>query len=97
MPIITGLQPPDDVFVASGAALTVSIAATDREGDAIQYQILLDGAPLAAWGATSSVSWTPTLAQLGMHTLKFSVRDDFGGSRTDENDIYVARPPIAHP
>ena len=76
---------------------TLQATAKDQEGDPIQHRFLLDGAPLADWGASTSQPWTPLVIQTGLHTLTFQVRDAFGGVNGKEAEVFVVRPPIEPP
>jgi hypothetical protein len=97
IPSIQAVQPADASKVYAGMSLTIQITASDAEGDPIEYQVLIDGAPLAAWGSASTQPWTPGLGQLGVRTVTAAVRDAFGGSRTQDVAVFVVRPPIEHP
>ncbi len=97
MPTIQTTTPPDGTKLYAAAAKSLQLTATDAEGDAIEYQLLVDGVALGPWSTSATQSWTPTLSQLGLHTLTFSARDAYGGARTKDSEIYVVRQPIAHP
>lgn len=94
IPTITAVQPPDGTTLYGETASPLEITATDREDDPLQYQVLLDGAVLSDWDAPATRSWTPRLGQIGLHTLRLMVRDDYGGSNAKECDVFVVRPPV---
>ncbi len=97
IPTIQAVQPPDGAKLYPGAATTIQVSATDQEGDPIQYQILVDGALLADWSAGPTQPWTPGANSVGLHTITVTVRDDYGGSHTQDAQVYVLRRPIEHP
>jgi len=97
IPTIQTVTPPDDTKLYAGAARSFQLIANDVEGDAIEYQILVNGVALGPWSASATQSWTPTLSQLGLHTVTFSARDAYGGARTKDVEVYVIRQPISHP
>lgn len=94
IPAITSVQPADGGKPYAGDALTISVNATDQENDPIECQVLLDGQVLAGWGAAASATWTPTIAQRGLHTIELQARDSFGGSASRQTQVYVVRKPI---
>ncbi|MDA8792707.1 putative Ig domain-containing protein, partial [Bacteriovoracaceae bacterium] len=61
----------------------------DADGDLLTYSI--DQAPTGFTinSVTGYMSWTPTSAQIGNHTIIISVDDGFGGSDIEEFDILV--------
>jgi hypothetical protein len=97
IPTIQAVQPPDAAKVYAGASTAIQVSATDGESDPIEYQVLIDGAPLGAWASAATQPWTPGLGQLGLRTVTAAVRDAFGGSRTQDVEVFVVRPPIEHP
>ncbi len=94
IPTITTLNPPIGTTPYVGTSLTLSATATDQQSDPIEYQFLLSGALLRDWGAASSVSWTPSLAQLGRQSLEVHVRDAFGGENSQSLRVFVIRQPV---
>ncbi len=97
IPTIQTAQPLDGTKLYAGAATSIQLSATDLENDPIQYQIVLDGAPLWDWGSNASQAWTPGSALIGLHTVTIGVRDAFGGSNTQSAEVFIVRPPINHP
>jgi hypothetical protein len=70
-----------------GALLTVEVAASDADGDAIASLIasgLPAGATFTSDAAQTSgtLSWTPSAAQAGSHTVTFTASNALSGSRT---------------
>jgi len=97
IPTITTVQPPDGTKPYAGTTVTVQITATDAENDPLQYQVLLDGTIVMDWTSTNSYSWSPTLNNLGLHTLEARARDGFGGFASQPVDVYVVRQPVSPP
>ena len=91
IPTITGLQPPDGTKRPAGTTITITISATDKEADPVEFQILNNGAILVDWTSSSSNLWTPTEADRGVHALEVRVRDGYGGYASQQVQVYVAR------
>ena len=91
IPTITSFQPPDGTKRPAGTTITITISATDKEADPVEFQILNNGAILVDWTSSSSNPWTPTEANRGVHALEVRVRDGFGGYASQQVEVYVAR------
>lgn len=80
--------------VAEGSNLSVSITATDADGDSLTYATK-DKLPEGAFFNTSSAafSWTPDYTQAGIYTLTFYVSD---GSDSDSEEITITVNNTAH-
>ncbi len=97
LPRLDQIMPVDGTLVYADHPLTLDMSATDQEGDALEYHVSLDGAPLIPWSATSTHSWVPSMDQHGLHTLSFQVRDAYGGARSQDAEIIILHPPILPP
>ena len=97
IPSIQTVQPPDGSLLYAGTTTTFQATAQDQEGDPIRYRFLLDGALLADWASSAAQSWTPLVAQTGLHTLTTHVRDDYGGVNAKAVEVFVIRRPVDHP
>lgn len=97
IPLIASVDPPDRGKRYVETATTIRASAEDHEGDAVTYQILLDGAMLREWAPEPSVAWTPSEAQAGMHPVEVRARDDFGGVASKSVRVLILRRPIEHP
>ena len=64
--------------VAEGSVLTIELAATDQDQDALTYQV--ENLPSGASLRGSTFTWTPTDGQAGAYQVTFSVADGQGGS-----------------
>lgn len=94
IPTITPLVPAPSTKLYESVSQSILATATDAESDPIEYQFLLNGTILQDWGATSSASWTPSLAQLGRQVVEVKVRDGFGGESIQQSRVYVIRKPV---
>ncbi|MFN0057738.1 MAG: putative Ig domain-containing protein [Planctomycetota bacterium] len=75
-------SPPTSVAI--GAPYSYTPIATDLDGDAVSF--VLSAAPLgmAMDALTHVVTWLPSAADLGNHTVAIRASDLFGGSATQE-------------
>ena len=64
-----------------------SLTATDPEGDSLTFKLLSSPSGMTLTG--NLLSWTPTSAQLGTHTVELSVQDSFGGITSQTFQIVV--------
>ena len=98
VPTIQAAQPSNTAKLYVDTAATVQATSVQNlENDPLEYQFLLDGTVLAAWGAGTSYLWTPQATHAGPYTLTIDVRDDYGGSSTLDTRVFVVPPPIQHP
>ena len=97
IPTISAISLADRTKAYAGSATSMQITASDAQNDPIEYRLLLDGQPLAAWSASNTQTWTPATADIGPHTLAAEARDAYGGSNTTSVSVYVVRPPVQHP
>jgi uncharacterized Zn-binding protein involved in type VI secretion len=97
IPTIAAASPADASKLSAGSAASILLTATDNVRDPISYQVLLDGAILADWSASSSASWSPTDAQIGLHVLELRSRDAYGGFAARLSEVLVVRKPVSHP
>ena len=67
--------------------LTIILAGTDADGDALTYSV--EGEPTGASLAEQTFSWTPSSAQVGTYELTFTVEDGRGGSDSQNVAINV--------
>ncbi|MCH8295315.1 putative Ig domain-containing protein, partial [Candidatus Poribacteria bacterium] len=85
---IGGKSPSESHSVEAGSQISLIVQASDPEGDTITYSAssLPTGATFDA--STRTFSWTPTAAQIGAHTVSFTVSAS-GGSDTESPTINV--------
>jgi alpha-tubulin suppressor-like RCC1 family protein len=74
--------------VVVGSSLELAISADDPDGDPVAYQWTIDG---TAAGSGSSLTFTPTLAQVGDHAVEVTASDGTvgGGSTRRAWDVVV--------
>ena len=60
-----------------GSALTIILAGSDADGDALTYSV--EGEPTGASLAEQTFSWTPSHSQSGEYEVTFTVEDGRGG------------------
>ncbi|MCB9899072.1 MAG: hypothetical protein H6825_13785 [Planctomycetes bacterium] len=79
-PLVSRVSP---VTVATGRAFALPVRAVDPDGDPLTVTIDADATPLAlgaSFDADAAIlNWTPTLAAVGRHSVRFTVSD---GQRT---------------
>lgn len=97
IPTITAVQPADGSRLYIAAPVTISVQAIDKERNPIEQQLWLDGQLLMDWALGASSAWTPMQAQQGVHAIEARARDGFGGSASQEVEVYVLRKPISPP
>lgn len=95
IPVVQTVSPTNGSLIEENSLVSIIISASDAEGDPIEYQVLLDGAPLANWGPTNTHSWTPTTR--GSYILELGARDAFGGFNASQSEVMVIRTPVEHP
>jgi len=67
------LAPVGNRQITAGATLTMTISATDVDGDALTYSA--SGLPTGATFSGDTLTWTPTETQVGNHQVAFTVTD----------------------
>ncbi|MEW6753921.1 MAG: choice-of-anchor D domain-containing protein [Candidatus Latescibacterota bacterium] len=93
-------QPPalaaiDTQRVAEGELLSLTLSATDPDGEVVSYAVA--GNPAGSSLSGTSFAWTPAYAQADTYAVIFSVADDKGGTDSMVVTIVVAdtnRPPV---
>ncbi len=79
-----------DTAVTAGDLLTLTISATDPDGNDLSYSIAAgsqDGMNLDA--ATGKFTWTPTDAQTGSFNVTFRVTDNGNPAKSDQETITI--------
>ncbi|MHC4517824.1 MAG: putative Ig domain-containing protein [Planctomycetota bacterium] len=67
------LAPIGSQQITAGATLTLTISATDADGDSLTYSA--SGLPGGATFSGNTMTWTPSEAQAGSHQVAFTVTD----------------------
>jgi len=76
----------DPDLVPFGGVATVTVLATDPDGDDLTYEYTSSGGYLSGTG--SSVTWIAPY-EIGTYSIEVSVSDGFGGNAIDEGTIMV--------
>jgi len=76
-PVVTSTEPAPAVSVEVEQPLNLGVVASDPEGAPLSFSWTIDGTDLAATG--DELAWTPTIDDLGPHSISVVVRD--GSSR----------------
>ena len=97
IPALQAVQPLNGTKWYAGTPVRIQATAVDSDGDPIAYRFAVDGSVLSDWGFASTQTWTPDLIQRGPHTLTIDVRDNDGGSRSQDVNVFVLRRPVQHP
>lgn len=95
-PIISAITPADGPGYTEGDALTITAAASDADGDPLEYQFSAGGVLKRPWSASPSFK-LPTAGLLGEQTLTVEARDRFGRKTQAQATVYGFRPPIPPP
>ena len=68
----------NDQEIAEGELLTLTVEATDEEGNTLTYALDASsiGKGMAITAGTGSFSWTPATGDVGIHTVVVTVSDD---------------------
>jgi len=72
-PAITATAPAGSPVLAAGTSITLSVTASDADGDPLSYTWTVDGSAQSATGST--FRYSPTTAQVGTHAVKVKVDD----------------------
>jgi outer membrane protein assembly factor BamB len=78
LPVIDSFSPADPVTVLAGSTERFDVYASDPDGDILTYTWKLDSGADAA--GTESFTYSPTVADVGAHTIRVTVTDGRGGS-----------------
>jgi len=78
------LEAISDQSVDESALLSLSVNATDPDGDTITYSV--SGLPVGAVFATQTFTWTPSYDQAGTHSVTFTADD---GQAQDSETITI--------
>ena len=96
-PEILDIQPPDGSAGYPENIIVISVNAEDKEGNALQYQFLIDGQIMRAWSEEPTYSWNVTSGDVGLHTIKAEVTDGVGETVSHSAEVYIFIKPITPP
>ncbi len=95
-PLIGTITPADGTTYVDGASVPISVAASDADGDALQYQFLVDGVVKQPW--TSAASWTwNTTGVVREHAITVQVRDPYTRQVEQSFKLFGYRRPVPVP
>ncbi|MDP3995394.1 MAG: choice-of-anchor D domain-containing protein, partial [bacterium] len=77
-----------DRSVAEGSALSITLQASDPDGDVLTYAV--SGNPAGSSLSGSAFQWTPNLGATGSYSVTFTVSDGNGGSDSEAITISVS-------
>ncbi len=77
-----------DQAASEGSALTITLSASDEDGDDLVYSV--SNSPDGASISNNEFRWTPTATQAGSYAVTFTVEDGMGGSDSETISIAVA-------
>jgi hypothetical protein len=73
--------------------VTLSLTATDPEGDSLSYRFLVDGLVLQDWSSLTSCAWDTGSYSFGWHTVHLEVKDAGHTVRRVRQLFLFRRPP----
>jgi hypothetical protein len=71
-------------------AYSYDVEATDADGDTLSYSLTVNPSAMSIDAASGLISWTPTGAQIGNHSVTVQVSDGQGGSAAQSFTISVS-------
>ncbi|MEM0498692.1 MAG: hypothetical protein QW781_04235, partial [Methanothrix sp.] len=74
-PQVMGLFASPEPPQVAGTLVMWSASASDPDGDALQYQFLLDGSVVRDWSGDNTWAWSTTEVEAGSHSVTVAVRD----------------------
>jgi len=77
--------------IREGSTWTISLSASDPDGDSITFSVF--GNPPGSTLSGTTFTWSPTAAQTGSHTVTFTASDGRGGSDAESMTITVEATP----
>lgn len=94
VPSIASLTPQNGSKYYEQEGMTVTVNASDLDGDALQYQFSLNGVVKQSWGATSTYSLVSGDRNFGKRAIEVSVRDGRGGETSASTTIFFYKRPL---
>jgi len=97
---VTGINTPPKIVsvpttqAAQEQSYTYTVVATDPEGDPLHFSLGVRPDGMTIDADTGAITWTPTLEQLGEHTVEVVVMDELGGSNRQTFTLVVGNTPI---
>ena len=94
-PVINSISPVTGSKYYEQDAVTVSVGASDLDGDALEYQFSVNGTVKRAWGATSTYVLATTDRNYGKKIISISVRDNKGGVANASANLFFYKKPLS--
>ncbi|MBU2541832.1 MAG: fibronectin type III domain-containing protein [Candidatus Omnitrophica bacterium] len=97
-PIILILIPENLSKVYAEDQLDIQVAASDSDGDTLEYQIIIDGEIKQDWSHSRIFSWTINAEEAGkVHIITANVRDGNGAVVSKQSKVFILHKPINPP
>lgn len=96
-PTISSLAPANNSSFTETDIITISVTASDPDGDQLQYQYYIDGNIKQAWTTNPTYSWQTQTGNNNGHIIKVEVKDSYGATASKQNSVYIFRRPVAPP
>ncbi len=87
LPIISTFNPATPFFMQAGTSQVFEVSAHDDDGDLLSYAWEIDGVPTG--DTTFDMTYSPTQADVGPHTIKVTVSDGNGGTDSHTWNVTV--------
>jgi hypothetical protein len=91
------LAPIGNKKIKAGETLTVTISASDPDGDPLAYSARNLPTHAAFIAGTKTFAWTPTQEQVGIHRVRFIVTDNGEPFKLDFEEIVITVIPASLP
>ncbi len=88
-PQIDSLTPANKSRLYTGKTISISVKATDKDKDTLQYRYTLDNKVMQDWTTSASYNFKMDSKQCGKHKIKVETRDNKGGIASKEAEAYV--------
>ena len=93
-PVINSVSPAEGTPYYEQNSVTITVTASDADGDSLQYRFLVNGTLLKDWSSSNTATYT---ASFGKKTITTDVKDPYGGTATTSVKIFVFKRPIGPP
>ena len=94
VPVISSISPTTGTKYYEQDAVTVSVTASDPDGDPLEYRFSVNGTVKRAWGTTSTYVLATTDRNYGKRTISVSVRDNKGGTAAASTTVFFYKRPL---
>ena len=96
-PSIISITPSDGSVFEIGATMPFNINASDPEGDAIQYKIVVGGQIISDWSSSANFNWTVASGTPGIQQAVIYAKDAWGNEASGNMEVYLARKALDTP